>query len=74
MLSLNVNVKQAKNVYILYTKKDNTYLAKKYIQYFIVPRGFCQNNRQNIAQLTTSGNETVATSILKSSASSSSKT
>ena len=74
MSSLNLNVKQAENVYILYTEKDNTYLEKKFMQYFIVPRGFRQNNWQNIAQLTISGNETVATSILRSSASSSSNT
>ena len=44
------------------------------MQYFILPRGFCQNKRKNTAQLTTSGNETVSTSILRISTSSSSET
>ena len=43
------------------------------MQYFIVPRGFYQNELQNTAQLTTPENKNVTTSTLRSSTSSSSE-
>ena len=73
MSSSNVNVRQAENVSVLYTRKNNTNL-EKINAIFIVPRSFYQNKLQDTAQPTTSGNKTVPPSISRSNTSSFSET
>ena len=70
---LSLNVKQLENVSILYTKKGNTHLQKINTILYRSQRSFTNVSGKSTAQLTTSGKETVAACILKSSASTSSE-